>query len=360
MRVLIVTNLYPDARQPAFGTFVAAHAEALRRAGAEVEIVAITGVPVHREVVRKYVSLTWRAIGAGLRARRRRPRTTVVEAHVAYPTALMGLIAARLAGAALAVYSHGTDVTGIALRSRLHHAVARWLLGRADLVVANSAFIGDLLEARYRVRPARVRVLSPGVDLSQYDGPPLDRAPKEILFVGRLATQKGVHELLRAVADLADGEVTLRFAGAGPERARLEAASAEAGIHAIFDGPLPPADVARLMRQAAVVAVPSTYPEGLGLVAIEAMAAGALTVASAIGALGESVKQGDTGWLVPPGDVAALTQALREALSMTSASDITELTAIRQRARAKATEHDIDAMARLTLAAYESVAGKAS
>jgi glycosyltransferase involved in cell wall biosynthesis len=357
LRVLVVTNLYPDARQPAFGTFVAAHVQAMKRAGADVTVVAISGVRVHRARARKYLSLTFRAVAAALRARLRGPRPDVVEAHVAYPTAIIGLVAARIAGAPLVVYCHGSDVTGLALRSSRHHAIAAWLLRHAQLVVANSDFIRDLIETRYGVAVDRLVVLSPGVDLTLFSGPDLERSPGEILYVGRLSSQKGVYELVKATAALGDAAVRLRFVGDGPERAGLERAAASAGVRAEFTGSLPHDEAAQLMRRAAVIAMPSTYPEGLGLAALEAMAAGAMTVATAAGAIGELVVDGETGWLVPPGDVGALTDALRDALAVASAVDRARRESLQTRASAKAREHDIDAIARQTLSLYESLGG---
>jgi len=357
LRVLVVTNLYPDARQPAFGTFVAAHVEALKRAGADVKVVAISGVPVHRARARTYHSLTVRAVTAAVGARMGRARPDVVEAHVAYPTAMIGLVTARIAGAPLVVYCHGSDVTGPAMRSSRHRVLA-WLLRHARLVVANSEFIRGLIEGRYGVDPARIAVLSPGVDLSLFSGPHPDRAPGEILYVGRLAARKGVHELVDATAALGDATVRLRFVGDGPERAGLETAAASAGVRAEFRGSIPHAEAAQLMRRAAVIAMPSTYPEGLGLAALEAMAAGAMTVATAAGAIGELVEDGETGWLVEPGNVGALTAALRDALAVASAADPARREAIQQRASAKARGHDIDAIARRTLSVYESLGGQ--
>lgn len=357
MRVLIVTNLYPDTRQPAFGTFVAAHVDALKRAGADVAVVAISGVPVHNAQVRKYVSLAVRAISAALAARVRHARPQVVEAHVAYPTAIIGLLAARVAGAPLVVYCHGTDVMGLALRSSRHHAIATWLLTRAQLVVANSIFTRDLLESRYGVKPSRLTVLSPGVDLGLFSGPEPVRHLKEILYVGWLSSQKGVYELMQATADLGDAQVKLRFVGGGPERAGLEKAAAIAGVRAEFTGPLPHLEAAQHMRQAAVIAMPSVHPEGLGLAALEALAAGSMTVATSAGGIGELVEDGETGWLVEPGDVPALTAALRDALAVASAKDPARRESLRKRASAKAREHDIDAIARRTLSVYESLGG---
>jgi glycosyltransferase involved in cell wall biosynthesis len=354
LRVLVVANLYPGSRQPAFGTFVAAHVEALRRAGAEVAVVAIRDVPVHRAVARKYVSLALRSAMHALRARVRGRRPAIVEAHVAYPTSLMAWIAARLAGARLVIYCHGTDVTGRSGGSRIHRIVFGWLLARADLVVANSEFLRDLVAAEYGVPPDRLTVIPPGVDLNLFAAGVGERRPNEILFVGRLSRQKGVLELLEAVRDLGNGDVSLRFIGDGPLRATLEHDASAAGIRAVFEGPRAPAEVASLMGSAAVVAMPSILPEGLGLAALEAMASGALVVATAAGGIVESVIDGETGWLVPPNDVPALSAALRDALATAGAADGSRRMGIQERGLAKAREHDIDRAARRTLDAYAS------
>ncbi len=352
MRILIVTNLYPDARLPAFGTFVAEHAEALRRAGAEVEVVATTGIPAQQAVLRKYISLSLRTLLAALMARLRRRRPRVVEAHVAYPTALLAWMAARIVGARLVVYSHGSDVTGA--KSRFHHRLARRVFRAADLLVANSRFIHAQLISRFRVDPRRVVVVSPGINYRLFSASRSGRSRSGILYVGRLARGKGVHQLLEAVRRLAPGTAH-RIVGDGPERAALEQAAEAAGIRAEFCGALPPGRVAELMSEAAVVAMPSVYPEALGLVALEAMAAGALVVASSAGGIGESVIHGETGWLVPPGDVDALATALRDALAVAGDTDPTARSAIQRRAQRKARSHDVDAIARRILQLYESL-----
>jgi len=352
LRILIVTNLYPDARLPAFGTFVAEHAESLRRAGADVDIVAITGIPAQKAVLRKYISLALRTLLVALLARLRRRRPRVVEAHVAYPTALLAWMASRIVGARLVVYSHGSDVT--AARSPFHQRLARRVFRAADLLVANSRFIRGELISRFRVDPRRVAVVSPGINYRLFSQAASGGSRSGILFVGWLARGKGVHELLEAVGRL-DSGTDLRFVGDGPERAALEQAAGAAGVRAEFHGPLAPAEVAKVMSQAAVVAMPSVYPEALGLVALEAMAAGALVVASAAGGIGESVIDGKTGWLVPPGDVDALASALREALATAAETDPTARSALHRRAQRKARTHDVDAIAGRILRLYESL-----
>ena len=362
MRILIITNLYPDARLPAFGTFVAEHAEALRRAGAEVDVVATTGIPAQQAVLRKYISLSLRTLLAAVMARARRRKPSVVEAHVAYPTALLAWVAARITGARLVVYSHGSDVTGdgadgvprLVARSRWHRRLAKRVFRAADLMVANSTFIHDQLISRFRVDPQRVVVVSPGINYRLFSAGVSGGSRRGILYVGRLARGKGVHELLEAVRRLAPG-TALRFVGDGPERAALEEAAGAAGVPAEFCGALPPGRVAELMREAAVVAMPSVYPEALGLVALEAMAAGALVVASSAGGIGESVIDGQTGWSVPPGDVEALASALQGALTTANQADPAARSALLQRADQKARSHDVDVIAQRLLDLYGSL-----
>ena len=353
MRILVVSNLYPDARLPAFGTFVAAHVDALRRAGAVVDLVAIRGIPAHEAVARKYAALTLRSLLVAIVARIAGRRPQIVEAHVAYPTAVPARIAAWIVGARLVIYSHGSDVT--AAKPGLHRRLAAMVFRTADLHVATSGFIARELVRRFHVDPRRVIALSPGIAFQRFSDGAAGTSRSGVLFVGRLASGKGVHELLQAVARL-DHSTPLRFVGDGPERDALAREAAETGVAATFDGPLPPADVARAMREAAVVAVPSTYPEGLGLVALEGMAAGALVVASDIGGLPESVSDGTTGWLVPPGDVEALTAALAEALALAEAASPRRKSMLRD-AREAARAQDVDAIAARTMAVYQSLIG---
>jgi len=320
---------------------------------ADVDLLAIKGIPAHEAVLRKYAVLTLRCLLAAILARLAGRRPQVVEAHVAYPTVLPAWIAARIVGARLAVYSHGSDVTGAG--SAFHRRLARRLFRAADLHVATSHFIASELIRRFDVDPRRVVVLSPGIDFARFSAGDSTAVRSGVLFVGRLARGKGVHELVQAVARL-DPPAPLHIVGGGPEREALEHAALALGIEATFAGPLPPQEVATAMRGAAVTAMPSTYPEGLGLVALEAMAAGAMVVGTAIGGIPESVIDGETGWLVPPGDVAALASALADALSVSTAATARH-DQIARRARAAAQAQDVNAIAARTLAAYAALLG---
>jgi len=90
---------------------------------------------------------------------------------------------------------------------------------------------------------------------------------------------------------------------------------------------------------------------------LEAMAAGALVVATRTGGIPETVVDRENGWLVPPGDVAALAAALGDALATASAEDRARRAEILDRAQATARSQDVDAIANRTVAAYAALIG---
>jgi glycosyltransferase involved in cell wall biosynthesis len=109
-------------------------------------------------------------------------------------------------------------------------------------------------------------------------------------------------------------EARLLIAGDGEHRASLERRAAELGLGAAvrFLGRCEAARVRGLLRRAHALVVPSIY-EGMPLVVLEAMEAGVPVIASAVSGIPEVVEDGGTGWLVPPEETDALTDALAEA-----------------------------------------------
>lgn len=188
---------------------------------------------------------------------------------------------------------------------RLARAVAAVSPSTAEAVVAMG------------VAPERVVVISPGVAVPAVGAPvgaPVGRVPGRMVFLGRLEPEKGPLDAVGAMAAVArrvPGAHGLVI-GAGPLQPEVQAA-AGAGPVTVY-GRLPDARVAEALRSAEVVLVPSAY-EGLGLVALEAMAAGAAVVGYDVTGLRQTV--GDGGRLVPPGDVGALAEATVELLTDT-------------------------------------------
>jgi glycosyltransferase involved in cell wall biosynthesis len=127
-----------------------------------------------------------------------------------------------------------------------------------------------------------------------------------LLFVGRLTQDKGVPTLLRAAA-LAPGLV--RVAGTGPLASQVGDAARTGDLEEL--GRLDKKAVFEQLRGAVAMVLPSVWFEGFPMAVLEAYATGTPVIASGIGSLGEVVKDGVTGLLVPPGDEARLADRLR-------------------------------------------------
>jgi glycosyltransferase involved in cell wall biosynthesis len=176
-------------------------------------------------------------------------------------------------------------------------------------IIANSELLKRCLLAE-GIGP--VEVMSPGIPV-QPMRPPLS-SPPTIAFAGRLVRQKGVDVLLHAFTKVVphSPEARLLVAGDGRERASLQRLIADSGLSAkvFLLGHLPRADLEQHFAAAWVQVVPSRFAEAFGLAAAEAMMRGTAVVASASGGLPEVVRDGQTGFLVPPGDADALAEAL--------------------------------------------------
>lgn len=138
--------------------------------------------------------------------------------------------------------------------------------------------------------------------------PPAEGPRDGLLFVGRLAEEKGVDTLAQALA-LHPLPTPLRVAGTGPLAAVLQAAP---GVQML--GALPLAEVQQQMARARALVLPSIWYENFPRTLVEAFAAGLPVIASRIGALAELVVDGQTGLLFEPGDAAALADRLRWAM----------------------------------------------
>jgi len=145
--------------------------------------------------------------------------------------------------------------------------------------------------------------------------------PPRLVYVGRLSEEKGVSYLIEAMALLASGgqapKARLTLVGDGPERPRLERLVVERGCAeaVAFAGQQNRTELSRILLESDVCVQPS-LTEGFSKAWLDAMAHGVPVLASRVGAA-ESVigDDGARGWLIPPGDSAALAAALRRVLT---------------------------------------------
>jgi D-inositol-3-phosphate glycosyltransferase len=263
-----------------------------------------------------------------LEHRWRAERPDVVHAH-SWTAGLAAAAAARELGLPLVVTLPGVGERPVdpSVDSRGRTSAEHVLVARADRVLATGE--DDVFAlVRLGARRSAVRVVPYGVDTETFhpDGPTLRRGEHpRLLAVAGLDAEAGVQDTIRALRTVPEAE--LLVAGGPPtddpeidpardrELARLHAVAREAGVErrVRFLGAVRRETLPALLRSAdALVHVP--HRTGFGMVALEAMACGRAVVASAVGALAETVVDQVTGVLVPPARPEALARVLRALL----------------------------------------------
>ena len=250
----------------------------------------------------------------------RRRGVTHVHAHFGFVPSTAAWLASRLTGIPYSVSVHAWDIF-------VNRSMIPEKLVAARRVVTCTEYARRWLLRRWpQLDPARVVTVHHGLDLNEH---PLRAAPPieskgdtfNVLAVGRLVPKKGFGHLLRAFAraraELASTPLTLSIVGEGAERARLESAAEGLGLGPSFrmTGALRQDGVRGEITRSHVLVAPSIMGprgdrDGLPNVVLEAAAAGRPVIGSRFSGIPEAVADGETGFLVPPGDEDAIAECV--------------------------------------------------
>jgi len=270
------------------------------------------GFEVHSQKMRGDLDL-----GAvlGLRKGLRSAKVDLVHLHTGRATWLGGLAAASLGLPALTTRRQDRLVKRN-WRTRLIYNCLTQRGVAISRAVAQCLTEGGVDPARLRVIPssvqgAQLQSQTPREELRRSAG--LGSDDFVLLVMAALVRRKGLDVLLQALAQLAsdgDDKTQLWIAGDGDERAALEQEAQRLGLKERVRFLGQRQDKAELLASCDVFLMPSRR-EGLGVAALEAMAAGRAVIASAVGGLADAVLHEETGLLVPPDDTLALSQAIQ-------------------------------------------------
>jgi glycosyltransferase involved in cell wall biosynthesis len=221
---------------------------------------------------------------------------------------------------------HGCGHTGDGLpfglpgfaRAMVDDAALRRAIGRAARIVAPSQWMADRL-ASDGLPAERIEVVHPpisGADDGSSAVPPSSPAdPPALLFAGRMVDFKAADQVIAASA-LVERPHQLWFAGDGVARRSLEDQASRAGIRhrCEFLGAISPAELRGRQEACSIAVIPSLAPENFSMAGAEALMAGRPVVAYDVGGNREWCRDGETGRLISPGDVAAMAGAIDELL----------------------------------------------
>jgi glycosyltransferase involved in cell wall biosynthesis len=281
-----------------------------------------------------------------------------VQCHFATHPALAGFLIHRLVGIPYSFTAHGSD---------LH--VDRTMLcqkaAEAAFCVTISRSNAAVFERECGGHVPNLEVIHCGIDGSVFQ--PTERPATgtlQVTCIGTLHEVKGQRYLIEAISALAARGVDVQatFIGDGEDREALERQVAELGIadRVTFAGQRPRAEVLQRLAVSDVLVAPSVPTaegkrEGLPVVLIEALAAGVPAVASDLSGIPELVETDVTGILVPPGDSAAIADALER---LARDPDLRARLAAGGRSRVAA-EFDLDANARHLIERFRASAAAA-
>ena len=239
---------------------------------------------------------------------------THAHAHFASMPADVARMMSALMACDFSISAHAADI-----HLQPARLLARKVRAARFVAVCTNYGAGEITR-RVGGEAANLRVIPHGVPACERGA--AERGPL-IVAVGRLQPKKGLATLVEACRILRDRGTVCRcvIAGEGPERLRLEQAimRGRLGDAVQLVGALSQAQVAALLREARVFALPCTTApdgdrDGLPNAILEAMAAGVPVVATPVGGIREAIEDGRTGLLVPPDDAGALADRLEELL----------------------------------------------
>ena len=233
----------------------------------------------------------------------------------AYWRDLAYVLVAKLLRARVVYQVHGGKLPHEFFEGEMAREFLRWTLMLPDLVVVLAQV--ELDAYRIFVPGQQVTRMANGIDTAPFSRVPTVRTradnPLRLIYIGRLAREKGLYETLQAVRLACELGVDVRLviAGEGAEEARLRRYAQALGIggKVAFAGPVFGDDKVRLLAGADATILPS-YAEGLPYALLEAMAAGVPVIATPVGAIPDVVSAGTHGVLVPPRDARAIAAAM--------------------------------------------------
>lgn len=237
-----------------------------------------------------------------------------VHNHIVEASGTVAMIAALMGGFTYSFTLHGPYIFFRPHQWRLDEKIKRALFVCCISHYARSQAMIFAPTEKWK----QMHIIHCGVDPALFNITSHQELGKRLLFVGRLATAKGLPILLESLAILQQTypDISLTVVGDGPDRKQLEETTTKLGLtqNVNFVGYKSQAEVREYFQQTDIF-VMSSFAEGIPVVLMEAMAAGVPVVATQIAGISELVEDNINGYLVPPADTISLATRIEKLLS---------------------------------------------
>ncbi len=299
MKILVITNIFPNSKNPDSGTYVADQINSLK------PLIAINVVSKSQRSPLGFIPFAFEIVWAALFT-----KYDLIHAHYGFHSALLPVLLRRYP---LVVTFHGSDAFIEPERNWWYRFLQRWVVSCAARIVAVSPQIKAHLVEKLDAAAEKISVIPCGVDTERFQFRPKLAARQQLgltpdrrvaLYIGRLTHAKGVDLIQEAAGNVE--EVDFYFIGTGSLKWRSP------NCH--FIGLADHAQIPRWLNAADVLLLPSRS-EGTPVTVLEALASETPVICSAVGACPQLIADGATGLLIPFNDAGALTSAIQNFFS---------------------------------------------
>lgn len=362
-KIVVFSNMYPSKEHPTYGIFVKNQVDLLRTSGLSIDVKAIDNPGKGKiATLQKYIGWFLKSL---LYLLKNSKNLSLSHAHYAFPTGLISLIGKKLMGIPYIVTVHGGDIDKMAAKSNWIANLTKSILQQADGVIVVGEKLKEDVIQRFGVVEKRVHVMSMGVNTAIFRSMPkievrdelaIPQDQQVILYVGNVIKAKGLLELIEAFKMLKKdlSERNLYIIGSQKDQSFVEELRKLINgknlqdIH--FQEPLGQDNLAKWMAASDVLVLPSHH-EGFGLVALEAMAAGATVVGTNVGGLSYLLNDG-AGVLVEPKNAFSLAKGIEHVLE--GVPDLIDESLVKERVK----RHSYESILQQLLSIYENIRKK--
>ena len=311
MKILVVSNMFPNKNNPSYGTFVRNFCDQLNELNIEYDLAVMTKTNSKIKKLKKYIEFY---IVCFFKIIFR--KYDLIYVHYASHSSLGVLLASKFKNIRIFTNVHGSDVFPENKKQQNMQKYTQKILNKSDKIIVPSDYFKETVTHKYNIEENRIFVSpSGGVDTRIFFD--TNKAKTSSIFtigyVGRLSYKKGWDILVKACS-MFDFKYKLIIVGDGPERQKLLECIEKYNIQDFVElrGLLSQKELCEIYNEMDVFVFPTQRDgESLGLVSIEAMACGTPVIASDYAAPAKYIIDGYNGFKFAPGNVNDLANKIK-------------------------------------------------